>query len=529
MRLSRDALGKMAAMLLWPVLLFSTSAQEAGKTAPANRQLRRSGVMKAMVKPHDPKAPAWEPGPIPETITIAVSGVARDEAGRLLAGATITLYSITDKGSKPVGTATTDGAGRYAIREATLPVLTSFGSFRFPREITPYGEFIVSGQTPGLGIAWSPQKSMYALKEPHPNDIQGRLPLGQPVEIDLTFPRAGFLEGKVVDEKGRPVEGAKVRIMDADLLDDAGNETNHRQGYDWSVVPGGVGRAVTDREGRFRLAGIADRACYWLHVNRPETESTTIGLYAATIGGPDRVHEQLPAGAFNGRGRHDVKTNPITVVFPRIRPIAVTVVGDDTGRPIAGARVFTLRPDLNAWIVSGGTTDASGKALLGLPPGEYRGLASDPSITSHYIRTSQGPLVVERGEGAQAYELRQKAGTELIIEAVRYGTQKPFPDAFFWKAPEDAPDETQTIEVSTFQSGEPWTDAKGQMRAVLPPEPGRRYRFRFAGLHEPNMPGGVNPDAADKHGFEAFPTQSAPVELLPGKTIHLRFIVRERR
>ncbi len=100
--------------------------------------------------------------------------------------------------------------------------------------------------------------------------------------------------------------------------------------------------------------------------------------------------------------------------------------------------------------------------------------------------------------------------------------------AFFWKAPEDKPDETQLIETSTFWSGEAWTNAHGEMRAVLAPQPGRRYRFRFAGIHEPNMPPGINPTMANKQGYEAFPTQSASVELVAGKTVRLRFILHKR-
>jgi hypothetical protein len=65
------------------------------------------------------------------------------------------------------------------------------------------------------------------------------------------------------------------------------------------------------------------------------------------------------------------------------------------------------------------------------------------------------------------------------------------------------------------------------MRAVLAPDPGKRYRFRFAGIHEPNMPSGINPAVANKQGYEAFPTQSVPVELVAGKTIRLRFILRK--
>jgi hypothetical protein len=87
----------------------------------------------------------------------------------------------------------------------------------------------------------------------------------------------------------------------------------------------------------------------------------------------------------------------------------------------------------------------------------------------------------------------------------------------------------QRIQTSTFWSSEPWTDANGRVRAVLAPEPGRRYRFRFAGIHEPNMPEGViDPAMAEKQGYEAFPTQSFPIELVGGKSVRLRFVLRKQ-
>jgi len=537
MKLSRTTVALAAALLVLPAVLVGTYAQKESrsaqpdgqaseKTSPENRRRRASEMYKASIRRREPNAPPWKPL-IPAAIAIRVGGVARDEAGKAVSGATITLYPTTLGGAKPAGQATTDDEGRYIIRDAIVPVQTSFNGQPFPKEITPYAGFILSGLAPGLGISWSPAQSMYAVEEPHPDDIQGRLPLDRPVVLDLTFPRAASIKGKVADENGAPVEGAKLQVTDCDLLDDTGRETNNRQGYDWNVLPDRIGRAVTDRDGRLRIEGLADRACYWLFVHRPETENTTLGFYAATIDSPDTVHEELPAGSFNGRRRHDVKTGDLTVTFPKIRPIAVTVVGDDTGKPVAGAGVYTLNESLATGISSGGTTDDAGKALLGLPPGRYAGIRSDPPIASRYIRTNQRPLVVERGESAQPYEIRQKAGAELIIQAVMTRAGEPVAGAFFWKAPEDQPEETQHIETSTFRSGEPWTDTKGELRAVLPPEPGRRYRFRFAGVHEPNMPSGINPAAANKHGYEAFPTQSAPVELIAGKAIRLRFMFRK--
>jgi hypothetical protein len=212
-------------------------------------------------RPRDPNAPPWRPGPVPAEIPIRIDGMARDEAGSPIAGATIALYAITDNGSKPAGTATTDAGGHYAIPNAMLPLWSSFEGRPFPKESTPYATFIVSGLAP-------------------------------------TFEAVGTRPGN------------------------------------------------------------------------------------------------------------------------------------------------------------------------------------------------------------------------------------PVPDVYFWKAPEEQPEATQQITTSTFRSGAPWTDAKGELRAVVPPEPGRRYRFRFAGIHEPNMPPGINPKMANKHGYLAFPTQSVPVELIAGKTIRLRFILR---
>ena len=247
------------------------------------------------------------------------------------------------------------------------------------------------------------------------------------------------------------------------MLDRAGHETNNRQGYGWELLPGNIGRAVTDGAGRFRIEGIGDRESYWIQVHHPETDNVSMAFYAATIDGPDTVHEMLQGAAFNGRGRHDVKTNPLTVVFPKIRPIEVTVVADDTGRPVAGAGVYTLGESLSTGITSGGQTDDAGKVRIGLPPGEYRGIGSDPPVATRYIRTNQRPFVVKAGD-AQTYEIHQTAGAEIIFEAVDETTGKPIAEVLFWKAHESRPGETEQIKPSTFKGIEPWTDATGKLR-----------------------------------------------------------------
>ena len=212
MRLSRSTVGVATALLFVPVVLAAALAEKANSELPlpqtktanrasneaesgaveqpqesapgqsgsvTNRQLNRSGMTKAARRRDNGDRP-WQPGPIPATITVDVAGVAKDESGSAIHGATITLYSITEQGSKAAGTATTDAQGVYSIRAATIPVWSSNRGHPLPKEITPYADFILSGLAPGFGIAWSPQQGMYALKEPNPKDIQGRLPLGQP-------------------------------------------------------------------------------------------------------------------------------------------------------------------------------------------------------------------------------------------------------------------------------------------------------------------------------------------------------------
>jgi hypothetical protein len=243
-----------------------------------------------------------------------------------------------------------------------------------------------------------------------------------------------------------------------------------------------------------------------------------VNFYAATIDGPNTVHEELPPDAPNGRRRHEVKTGDLAIILPKLRPIAVTVMADDTGQPFPRVRIGTSTPVTE--IASSGTTDRAGKTLLNLPPGRYE-IYSDPPIETRYIRTEHPLLVVERGHGAQPYVVRQKAGFELLIEAVEADTGKPAAGARFWKLSDHQPEQRGEIRPSTFIAENSWTDAKGKLRAVLPPEPGQRYRFRFAGIRAPN--GGISL-AED---YDAEPAESMLIELTAGKTVRLRFVLRK--
>jgi hypothetical protein len=82
---------------------------------------------------------------------------------------------------------------------------------------------------------------------------------------------------------------------------------------------------------------------------------------------------------------------------------------------------------------------------------------------------------------------------------------------------------------ASFAIGERWTGETGTPRAIITPEPGKKYRFEFLGIHEPNMHAIMNPIMAKKHGFRSDPATSEPIELKPATTIRLRFVLSKEK
>ena len=103
--------------------------------------------------------------------------------------------------------------------------------------------------------------------------------------MSLVFPKAASVAGRVTDEAGQPVAGCKVQIDFADLLDDNGQETSNLFTGVWGHLPGSIGLALTDGEGRFVLDRLPDLATFRLAIQRPEFDLTCLGVYTATVDG----------------------------------------------------------------------------------------------------------------------------------------------------------------------------------------------------------------------------------------------------
>ncbi|QDV39030.1 sigma-70 family RNA polymerase sigma factor [Tautonia plasticadhaerens] len=465
----------------------------------------------------------WQSPPVPESIPVTAIGTAIDTAGRPVAGATV-LMMFWGEEFKVLSRTITDQTGAYRFEDVPVPVEQFPEPAREP-EVSPSTRFEIVATCPGYGLSWSPQQSMYAIDPPHPLDIQDRLPLGEPVTIDLTFRPADSLSGRVVDEIGTPMEEIEVSVHDADLLDVLGRETSRNLNGVWKALPEGIGRATTGPDGRFQIGGLPSEACCRLWVKDPQFEHYGIALYAATTDKPIERHP-TPRRS-NGRGEHEVYTGDLELTLHTPRKVLVRVVGDDTGEPIPEARVSLMLPGLATGTFSGGQTDAEGTLLLAVPPEEHTGIVADPpSFDSPYIRTYQRDFSIPSGPDESSYELRLNEGFEVLIEATDATTGEPLPDALFWLVPTDNPDDLRELRPSTFYGDRPSTGPDGRLRAVLAPEAGQEYRLRFAGIQRPNYPAFQFHMYTDRPEYRVEPAESQPFKLVSGGSVRFTFEVK---
>jgi 5-hydroxyisourate hydrolase-like protein (transthyretin family) len=112
---------------------------------------------------------------------VPVSGTCRDETGQPLAGVTVTLYreDLRSKKHEKLGTKETGADGRFEFPDAPAPA-----------------------EDRGLGIAFTKTGRASTVWDLYPQSLQ------KPVEVEVR--PAATLQGRVTDEAGKPVAGARV-------------------------------------------------------------------------------------------------------------------------------------------------------------------------------------------------------------------------------------------------------------------------------------------------------------------------------
>ncbi len=431
----------------------------------------------------------------------SVSGRGLDRDGKPVAGATVYLVSTNNSPHRLLATTTTDEQGRYAFRDAQLP-------YQLPeiKDQRTSGTFQVFGKAPEHAFAWAGMKFLHIEAAPAERTDSTSYYPGDRIELDLTFAPRYKVEGRIVNEKGSPIPGVKLRLGNCDYLDKTGKEQHQNFREFWAIyqaptiMPEQV-QAVTDAQGHFEFPHVpADVVC-WVLLEHPEYAG--MSLYTATSANPPAERDE----------NHPIVRLPLQLTLASVRTITVQVRSQENGQPVAGIRVSGYQQRASGSSAHG-TSNQEGKVTLKLPPGKYH-LLGDPTRESDYVRTQQ-ELTVEPMPAEQAVVLRQRLGCILILKAIDTDTGQGIAKVQFWEeSSEQGKASRQSVQASTAWIERSATNAKGELRAVVPP--GTR---RF-GVGWGRPPEGYQWDERDL-------TEGRELELPAGKTVTATFSLRKQ-
>jgi hypothetical protein len=216
---------------------------------------------------------------------------------------------------------------------------------------------------------------------------------------NIALPRAGAIEGRVVDDFGEPV--ARVPVYPMRVT--GGGSSFSRSG------PG----MQTDDLGRFRLYGLAaadyivaadsrGMGSMGMPVTEGETEGFATTYYPSALGQREAMRVRITSGA-------EVIGLQIQLVRMRSFRISGTVV-DSHGRPVQRPNIMLMRVTERDSTGGGSQMDAPGRfTFRNVMPGEYR-LVVRPSGPPPWAL--QGP----DGSGAQAPAVsREYASVPIVV------------------------------------------------------------------------------------------------------------------
>jgi RNA polymerase sigma factor (sigma-70 family) len=434
----------------------------------------------------------------------SVSGRAVDPDGKPVSGATIFLVSTNSSPARLLDTVITDKEGQYAFKDAKLP-------YRIKKkddDAWEQGSFEVFGKCPGRAFAWGGLKILNIdprLKVQPAKAVKTDYFPGERIEIGLEFDPPKKIEGRIVDEKGQPIAGVKLRISDCDYVNTAGKAEHVNLREFWGmnqaadVMPKEVS-AVTDAKGQFEFSSVPPDVFCLIWLQHPDY--AYLSLYTSTAANPPPTHDD----------RHPVLKLPLNLTLHSVRVIKVQVRSKEDEKPVAGVNVSSFQPR-TAGYSWGGTSDKKGELTLKLPPGKYQ-LNADPARDSDFVRTSEDLTVAEK-PAEQSFVLRQQEGCVLILKAIDVDTGKGVPKVTFFR---DVVENGVTVGRAGANSDQgivtsPVANDKGELRIVVQPGKGR-YSLGLPEGYDPAN--GANSELVRK------------LELSAGKTITEVFKIRKK-
>src|SRR5579871_1154236 len=285
-----------------------------------------------------------------------VRGRVLDPEGKPLAGAKLYLATATGKRFQ-FGT----GNAPYSdISHREVAVSDTDGRFQFA---LPQKEFATSA----AALPWA-RSQVIASANGYGPDWLSLEEAAKRGELSLRLVKDVPVQGRILNTEGQPVAGAKVRVNGISAFTegalDRALELVRKGGYEiddskhWpGPLPGVPMEVMTDKEGRFRVAGLGCERLVHLHVDGPSIQHWYLQVMT-------RNAPAVQGTTTSYYGGFKVHGATFEYVAPAARPIRGTVRDKANGKPLAGVIISTQEGPTTS--VSR-TDEKGGYELLGYP------------------------------------------------------------------------------------------------------------------------------------------------------------------
>ena len=359
----------------------------------------------------------------------------------------------------------------------------------------------------GHAFAWHGMRSYAPRRRPDDWKASGEdytLFGDDPKVMDLSFPPAATLGGRIVDETGRPVPDTRIRIGHCDYLDAEGKESHLNFREFWAIgdAPAALTTRKTDKDGHFRFEGLPKEAGFRIYITHPKY--AWLSLFVATTSRPATAFD-YPRQSIVERERLPVAVGQLNVTVRSTRRIAVRTAFTDSARTARRVRVTASQGSGASRYGANGITDDNGELTFRLPPGEYD-IRADPTVGGADCIRTLSTFRVADDPAEQRLDVRVDRGCVLLLEVVDAKTGKGVPGVEFAGEIDDNPGARSWVTFRTGYADYALSDASGRIRAVVKPGAGA-----FSVEHIPES-AGYRPSSLKKH-----------VALPAGQTVTLRF------
>ncbi|HEY2838573.1 MAG TPA: M56 family metallopeptidase [Pirellulales bacterium] len=437
------------------------------------------------------------------THPITVTGRATDADGKPVVGAKVHLASLGSAGSKGLAMTTTDEQGRYEFRDAQLPLAGS--------EL-PQGVFQVYSADPKHGVAWQGERYFYSVNRPKGDDKEkaphrsGAVYADDLLVADLKFGPVAPLGGRLLDEAGKPIVGAKCEVIQCYKLEPKPKTASEEDADkplpspptdpDRHLVLLVDGPATTTgADGKFEIAGLTKETTSLLRITHPD--------FAIQIAKADITDD--PNAPKQKRGPMDF-LGAVNLQLAHTRQAQLRLVYGDTTTPAVNANVSALNGFRG--IFASGHTDEAGAVNLSLPPGQYQ-LTIKPNrdTTPPGFLKTDVPFVVKETPQEQPSVVQVPAACTLKIEVTDADTGKAIPNVAIAVTEED-------------EAEEGWNKTEWRMIVGHTDAAGKFNRLVAAGKRS------YHPVAP--RDYSVVDESAESVDLAAGKTVSLRFKLRKQ-